>query len=589
MESVEPQASPGEPLPEPRVSTRAAIVNHGRQAGSLTRWMVIAGWESFIFGPDALDLSDLSRDPRATLVKANPLRRVWRVTCPQRTLYVKEYSHPSVRDAVRHLLRGPEARSEWLAGRIAERRGVPCIRFIACGTARRRSFLVSDAAAGAQTLRDAWLNAQRLTDQPARRKRVNALLHAAARLLARSHDSGFLHGDDHPRNILIVPGSNGPCSAIYADIAGARTKGAVSDGDAAGSLAQLNQWFRRRSPRLLRLRFLRIYCLERTRLQPTSGHPAKPGAGGEQSAIRNPRSAIQVPAARRMMRCLAPQASNAVHRQAARLWNKRDRRIHANNRYFATLRLAGGGRAHVTLRFRQRDLFPAPSMPDRTPDQWRTLLDDTTRGAHPPNVRCITHQPTTFTDRLRWRLGASSVQRAYFLAHRLRNRDLPCRWPIALRSFPHRTGGELWLDAEPETRALTDHLQQISADLPARRRTMTALAEFVTLLADRGASIAPIPRRDRKGADPSNPTWRLGVVPDTATVIIDWPAGVALGNRDPQRNAFLTTITLYQHLRSTDALRRTDAARYLKKLAPPDWKLMWRRIRDSSRRINHDS
>lgn len=463
-------------------------------------WTVAPEWRQTITGPDAPDWSGLASDARATLVKSNPNRLVWRVVIGDKTIYVKEFRCTSLSATIRHLWRGSEASIEWRAGRAAAERSVRCVRFVACGGGRKRSFLISESLEGAVPLSESWLTKCHMDDTSERRRRIEALLDSVASLLAQAHTAGFLHGDDHPRNILIVDANDGAPTAFYTDVARATCTNAVTRKQAIRSLAQLRQWFRRRTTRAQRLRFLRTYGRSRSDGQ-------------------------------YVMRQWAPAILAESAKQARRLWAKRDARITTTNRYFANLRLDDGSRAAVTLTFRQRDLFPTPTIPDQTIEQWRDTLHDTS-SLDGFSVRHM--RPNGIIERLRWLLFGSPLKRVFVAGHRLRNRDLPCRWAMA---YVERSAyGTLLCDAQPVTEDLATFMSRSDMDSRERRLVCSSLANLVSLMCEAGVSIPRVSART------------FGVERATCRVIIDDPSGAVIDAGRASRDRLAMTHSVYAAL-----------------------------------------
>ena len=557
-------------------------------------WTAAAGWETFFRADAAPNWHDLASDSRATLVKSGDGRRVWRLVIGDRSCYVKEFFRSTWRASVRHFLRGPNARIEWRAGLAAERRGVPCVQNVGCGIGQDRSFFVTQTLERASPLSSAWAETQHAGD----RRSFNALTDGVALLLARAHDRGFVHGGDHPRNILFV--ANGPdgFDSCYTDVHSARVSERVSEDAAVRSLAQLHQWFRLRALRTQRFRFLRAYCLERS-----AGNAAD---------------------VRRMVRRLAPGIEVETHAQAQRLWAKRDRRILGSNRHFAKLELRSGSRANVALRLRARDLYWPTSVPDRTRDQLRELLEggsndsresqNTQRleaidggiplGVPWPRLRghvddqhghaSVAMAPDNANrhrfgdapaidacarglgERLAWMWGGSPLQKAFVAGHRLRSRDLPCRWPLACfqgRASGGQTVCTLWLDPLPVTLDLPSAVKAVRGNPPARRRLSRSLARLVSLMSDRGASA----RRATRST--------FAITESDKTAMIGEAMDISLGRRDVLPHRLRTTCALLSLLIREGVFRRTDGVRYLRMLESRDWKRMWRRVEGS---VDHD-
>ncbi|MEE9297327.1 MAG: lipopolysaccharide kinase InaA family protein [Phycisphaerae bacterium] len=540
--------------------------SNARACGGGIRWTVASGWEECITGPAAPDWpklaeSDLTAvgpalpvgqafqpvDQQAgkpvpqqggVLIKSNPVRRVWRFSIAGRKFFVKVYMRLSAFAGIRRLLRGSDARREWRAGRWAQRNDVPTVRFVAYGRGGGRCYLVSEAVRDAKTLSESWLQG---TDKW-------ALLRAVADLLAAAHDAGFVHGDEHPNNILVFPAEGRPCGACYVDIYSARLGWRVSKAEAAQSLAQLNQWFSPRTSRRRRLRFLGAYCLRR--------------AHGDTRE------------ARAMMRRLGPLIAEASQRQAERLWRKRDRRILRSNRYFTAIQRADGWSVHAVIRFRQPDLFPSPSVLPGAVSEWTGARAQARGSEDGLETACEIEGAIRQTAAMMLdagvtvcvRQGSSLPRSAFVMGHRLRHRDLPCRWPIAVADGPDEKSGVLWVDASPAAEDLVAFLKQRSEHRAARRRAAESLADVVSSMADRGASVQQCCR------------GTFGVVPGKCTVVIDAPLNVLLRSRDPNRDLRTTSRALYEHVKRCGVFRRTDAACYLKALSSKRWRALWKSI-----------
>lgn len=494
-------------------------------------WTFDDGGESIIAGPRSPDWAHLETHNAATLIKSDPHRRVWRLVIDRQELYIKEFIHTSLRDRLRRLIRGPQAKLEWNTARIAADLGVRTVRFVAYGVAGNRSFLVSDALVGAIPLAEAWIDTG---------NRRDTLTRATALLMADAHNRGFIHADAHPRNILVVPGQEGQFTAYFADVYAARCPTRVTDADAAQNIAQLRQWFRTRATRSQRLRFLKTYCLRRSEDQSES--------------------------ARALTRRLAPQIVANTNEQAEKLWARRDRRILADNKYFTRILAGHQAIAHVTLRPSRPDIFPTPSTPTRTACQWRELLnqDETPEDV---TILATTLQAAPRSRRLPMRL-------AFEMGHRLRNRDLPCRRPIAVverRVPPAQTRSELWCDALPHTQGLFALARDSQTTLALRRTLCRALANLIALMADRGAAVETA----------SSKTF--GFDATTGILLIENPTDVLLRPRDVQRDRVTTLRALGKLFTQPGQLHRTDAVRLLKHLAPANWKQLWRLTEEGNR------
>ncbi|NOS99893.1 MAG: hypothetical protein HOP29_04640 [Phycisphaerales bacterium] len=546
-------------------ATAGSSHRHSPTTTDAVRWTVDPEWSAQFARVDSPDWTALTDDSRATLVKSNPVRRVWRVelrsantdspdvshtmghgatpsfraatvrerssdvgtihrlTGGDRAVYVKEWLDASIRQTIRDRFRGPPARIEWRAGRWAVERGVPAVRHVAYGVGRGRSYLISPAIDGAARLADVWpANGSLRSGSDGRR--ADALIDAAARLLAVAHRNGFVHGDDHPRNILVVEHDRDHLECLYADLYAARGTDRTSDQRAAGALAQLNQWFRTRTAGTQRLRFLRAYCRLR--------------CDGDDSA------------ARALVRRLQPPVTCESHRQAARLWAKRDGRIWRTNAYFARVVVNAETTAQVVLSFRNPDRFPQPSIENRTVGEWRDELRAAVEGGRPgPHIVC----GHGFE-----RDGSRSIRRRFENAHRLRHRDLPCRWAVALVHGPGNRD-MVWMDALPSATPLVSFLRDSLVSASDRALAAVGVARLIRRMSDRGVRINH---------------WTgetFGVVAPGCRVLIECPEHLAIVRRRPERDLIRNVRIVGDWFRDECALGDSEILEFVRTFAPRDW------------------
>jgi hypothetical protein len=194
--------------------------------------------------------------------------------------------------------------------------------------------------------------------------------------------------------------------ALFLDVYGAAVqRGPGSERALARVLAQLDQTFQRTATRTERLRFAKAVL------------DALPfGEGVSRPSLRG----FLIEVRRESLR----------HR--ARLANQRDRRQKGVGKYFARLRLGGGWEALVVLRLERRHLFPEPDTPDRTVEQWITLLgerlprmENRTGPLESDGLVFAPRRAAGVAERLAWTLGGPPDQRAFFTCHRRRHRDEP--------------------------------------------------------------------------------------------------------------------------------------------------------------------
>jgi RIO-like serine/threonine protein kinase len=412
------------PEVEPLRSVEPAIHLRHERGG----WQVRAEWQDRLFGPGTPDWFDLEGDPRATRIKSGDQRKTWRVPLGSRTVFAKVFDERGWLDRLKRWTLGDPAVREWRALRRAEALGVAVVRCLAVG--RRdggppRSVVVSEGLEGAASLAEAWEQGVANGPVEERRSSASAIIEAVAQLLSLAHERGFVHGDDHPNNILVRSDPTLGLDARYLDVHSARIgREPVSVRRTLESLAQLDQYFRRRATRGQRLRFLRSYL-------------------GRRPSMRGPTDA------RSFERKLLSNVSQVAALHAARLARHRDRRLGRRGKYFTTFTLGGGWRVTVALRLERRHVFPESYVPDRTEDEWRAILDSllhrvsaarTAREAFDHGgMQIEVGRPRRLVDRLRGTLLRTPHRRAFERCHALRHRDRAGE--LILAYGEHRSGG----------------------------------------------------------------------------------------------------------------------------------------------------
>lgn len=529
------------PIDEQLVCTAVEAAGSPGSSGPVT-WTVVPAWQKRLQPAQPIDWFALEADPRATPVKANPNRQVWRVRCGDALLYTKVFAAAGWADRLSSLLRGPAAVREWRVGRYAEGAKLPCVRFVACGVRRSGwmatdSVLITEAADGTVSLPDAWAEAVRMDAQASGARVSRALADAVARLLADAHTARFLHRDGHPRNILVRGLGQSSPEVLYVDLYGAAVGAPLSDERAAEGLAQLDQWFCRHAWRSARLRFLRRYLARRF---------------GDETVSPD------------VVRRWAAAVERARCRQATRLHVQRDRRIRRQGRYFATFRL-GGWRATVTTRFRNREEFPQPVHPDRTIEEARRWLE----GLLPQIERSEPMPDDAMVQRFGmngkrpgsgWPWRRAPAERLFAVGHGLRHRNVACVWPLAvLRRRVGLRGLEsvLIMERRPGAVAL-DGLLDGSCPEPERWQDVQCRQ---TILLSLGRLLAEI--------STSGVIW---AAPEASQVWIDWTPprgeprvligrfeGIRFDHRAAAGRAQESVVALIRHLESWASFEPADA------------------------------
>jgi len=389
------------------------------------RWRLRGGWQERLLGPHAPDWFDLEHERRAEHIKSGHLRNTWRVALDEQIVFAKVIELRGWRSRLKHRLFGAAVSREWRASLRAESIGVPVVRCLAFGHASgdpTRLALLTQGQEHASTLLDAWLRCHAEGMANEQRSGAVAIIDAVVALVSAAHDRGFVHGDEHPNNILLA-GRNAPAgvTACYVDTHAARFLSApVAVHRTLGSLAQLDQLFHRIATRTQRLRFFKRYFQARSALG---------GAGDVPSAERQ------------FLRRLAL----ATERHAERLARHWDRRIGRDGKYFKTLKFDQGWkvtlvsaleRPHVfseVSALERPHVFPEVHIPEGTEKNWRAILEpilhrvETLRSGEAIDhggLRTECDRPRGLAQRIKATVGRSPARRVFERCHRLRHRDI---------------------------------------------------------------------------------------------------------------------------------------------------------------------
>ncbi|MEK6644328.1 MAG: lipopolysaccharide kinase InaA family protein [Planctomycetota bacterium] len=542
---------------------------------------------------DTLNASDINwfnlrEAPGCSLVKRNSQRDVWRVRCRGRDYFAKLY-HPNGWVAKAKLLvRGPIALREWEVGRYGAAHGIATVIPVATAWTGTRgsggpSLLITEAINDGVPLNEFW---QSIRDD---RLKARQLTDSLARLIARSHQCGFQHGDMHPGNILVRENS-ARCDALFVDLHKVHIAARVSQRQAVKNLAQLNQWFRSHATRAQCRRFLVDYAAYR-----------------REFALASPFAQdLQIDAGRLIFEL---QAQAVRHAEA--LWSKRDRRIVRNTRYFAQIKPAAGWRGHVLLACKHPSAAAAASKLEYTKKQWKEWLAEPLSLVDParhkmlkdshtatvceitlptdPPVKVIAKRPLA---RNAWKkltqlFGPSRNQRAWHIANMLRNRDLPTAQPMAL--IERRLFRGVLLDSLlltefiPNAVDLETFLTRDIAALKGDRqravkdRLIQSVVRTVKMFHDRGFA-----HRDFKAPN-LMVSWTPPFDGEPSLTFIDMD-GITHTRRTSESQQLRAIVRLCASLLNSSACTSTDKLRFLKSyLNGPGrtstaWKASWRTI-----------
>lgn len=515
------------------------------------------------------DWFNLAPCPAATLIKRNSGRDVWRVKCGDRDYFAKLYHPRDTFVKLKALIRGSTAACEWQVGLYAASHGIAAVKPVATATRGFRgvggpALLITEAVPEVEPLSDYWL---RVRDD---RHRANLLAESLARLIARAHQCGFRHGDMHPGNILVrKAGRTG--EALFVDLHNVRMGRSVPMNEVVANLAQLHQWFRRHSTLSRRRRFLELYVQYRDRFA-----QASPFA-------RNFRIS-----AREMIEQVAVRAD--MH--SNRLWAKRDRRTYRNGTYFTRIRPAAGWRGHALLQSKHPAITAQAALQKfkranweawlRSPTEWvsptkHTLLKDSHTATickadlpTDPPVTVIVKRPLArnFVKRIAQLFGRSRNMRAWRLANRLLNRDLPVAQPIAIvEKFALgmlRTDSIGITDYIPGSIDVETFLTRDLGHLPTdeRRRVkdrlIEALVRLIRMFHDRGFS-----HRDFKAGN-LLVNWSPPYADTPKLTFIDMD-GIKYVRRTTEAQRRRAIVRMCVSVMNSPLCSRTDLLRFLKR------------------------
>jgi len=546
----------------------------------------VAGPHAEVIRSAPFDWFDLDGYPCATLIKQNSRRNVYQVRLGEREYFAKVYAPGNLLARLKSLVRGSTAACEWEVGLYAASHGIAAVMPVATATHGLRgiggpSLLITEAVADVEPLNDYWL---RVRDD---RHRANLLSESLARLIARAHQCGFRHGDMHPGNIL-VRRSGRMGEALFVDLHNVRIGKSVSMREAIANLAQLHQWFRKNSNLTRRRRFLETYIAYRDRF------------GQASSLARNfpisPRQMIE-------------QVAVRAEEHADRLWSKRDRRAHRTGSYFVRVRAEGGWRGHAMLQSKHPATTAQAAKQTFTRKQWEAWLKspldwvdpskhELIKDSHTATI-CKAVLPTTppatvivkrhlsrnIVKKIGQLLGPSRNMRAWKIANRLLNRDLPVAQTIAIveryAGGLLRTDSLLFTDFVPGSVDLEAFFTRDLGVLPSdeqrrvKNRLIESLVRLIRMFHDRGFT-----HRDFKAGNLLI-NWSPPYHDAPRLTFIDMD-GIRFVKRASADQRMRAIVRLCVSLMNSPACTRTDLLRFLKRSMTQfghtslDWKDQWR-------------
>lgn len=339
-------------------------------------WRLDPSW-TFLLEPGAPNWTQLEKDPRATQVKSNDGRHVWRVQLERGLVFVKVNKPARKWPRLRRRIFGTDAQRESRVAAYAAAHGIDAIRAVACAEApisgrRPISILVTAGLPRALPLNDLWSALD--LDDAATRQVKNHIIDEVARLLAHAHQNGFEHYDLHAGNVLLDELPSGRHRPLFVDLHSVRTGKAVTDRVVIRNLAQFNQWFRLHAPLTDRIRFLNRYLFWRDRFQSEASFGRRLPFDREEILRR---------------------LEGAALAHANTLYAKRDRRVLRTGRYFGRITSPGGWRGNVYLEAKHAVPGSRASQMVFTMEQWRRWLADPLRWVKPADRRDLLKDSAT--------------------------------------------------------------------------------------------------------------------------------------------------------------------------------------------------
>lgn len=523
-------------------------------------------------------------------VKRNARREVWRARLDGAAYYLKYYFGDGFAMRVRRFFRGPACEAEWKGGIYALQAGIPAVAPAGYTTdliknGARCSLLVTEAVEPAYALDEFWEQVVADDDLARRRRDTAQLVKALAQMIARAHQAGFEHLDMHAANILVQPLAPRRYRPLFVDLQSARRGVPLSDAAVVRNLAQLNQWFRRRSDVTARLRFLRAYLRYRNEYEHAFEHGRPLGHS---------------------FRSLVQALARAAERHAELLGAQRDRRAMREGQYFTRLR-AGEWRGMAVIRTKHASADSPLSRLVLTPAWWREQLRDPLRWfrngetesckeSHSAWVRrgmlSFENQPLplifkrprarNWRRRLRQLLGVSRSVRGWRIGHALLNRHVAAARPVAVLE---RRWGPLVLDSILITEAIpgacdletwlrrTHAASRPDVWLMRKRQMADLMAQHLRRLHERGFE-----HRDCKAGN-----VLVAGQPKSKLLWIDMD-GLRRARRWSKKGELRALAALHVSLSDVQGLNLADRVRFLRAYTARfgadrrAWKTLWRQL-----------
>ena len=391
-------------------------------------WQTVPQWQAFLSDAGTLNWFELTEQCDRRIVKHGDGRTIWRVSIGNRVVYAKVATTIGLGAIAKQWFNLCAHQREWRALLRAHRLGVSTVLPIALGFQLgkpRRTVILTEGNPDSVSLDEYWRRRIQQADDGGRAPLVRHLIAEIAELFAVSHEKGFIHGDSHPKNILLDNQDSNDLRSSFVDLADACFyQRPVPLGHSLQSLAQLDRYFHRVATPSARLRFLNHYFECRPLLRV---HWQK----------------------RDVRRAWLLQLRNASRQHGIRLARTRDRRINQNNAYFVTTPWEHGWRLKAVLKLARRHVFPESDVADRTIADWRQIMDRVLPQAagsetgplaiNEEGLRCEVQNICGLGARITASILGPEHRRRFKECHKQRHRDIDNR--LVLAYVEHRARG----------------------------------------------------------------------------------------------------------------------------------------------------
>lgn len=386
-------------------------------AGGL-RWRLAPEHRELLLGTEGLRLEEWLQTGQARVIKHASHRTVYQVQLPGLHFFLKHNRSADARAQLREWLRPSKALAEYERAVEVASRDVPTFRVLAAGVPCGRSgdsFLLTHALEGSRQLNTFLELELPLWPEPRRTRLRQRLAVVLGKLLARMHDSGIVHHDLHPGNILLQLEADDRPRLFLIDLHYVRLGPPLSWPASRDNVVILNRWFSLRCSRSDRLRAWHAYC------------SARRGRKGEDVSA-NPG-------------CLCPHRCREVETQTLTsnrgFWRTLDGRCLENNRRFRRV-AAEGIVGHAVTDLDAAELLRDPDEPFRragvkllknsrssTVAELRLTLNGTEQ-----DVIWKRFRVTSWRDPWLALLRPTGALRSWTLGHAMRLRWLPTPRPL---------------------------------------------------------------------------------------------------------------------------------------------------------------